>query len=415
MIKQNAPSPANPGLPDSLWPIFLIFLRLGCTAFGGPIAHLGYLRREFVEKRRWLSEDRFAGIVSLCQFLPGPASSQVVFAIGNIRAGLLAGLVASAAFLLPSAVLMIGFGMSLSTVAVTQVDIKWLIDALKLVAVPFVAQAVYGMFRSLCPDAHRRILCVIIGAINLFFPTTLVQILSILVASGWGVIWSSWGVASTFSLTETNNKPDRNRDLIAAALLIVFFLLLMVSLASYDRGNAWLNSFNIFYGSGALVFGGGHVVLPLLRSQLVPSGLISDDLFLSGYGAAQALPGPLFAFAGFIGSIVFANSFPLLGGLWCLAAIFLPAWLIIGGALPFWDRLSASQKTRASVAGANVAVVGVLLAAFVNPVCFESLHASLHQPRDIAFAIPAFIALEKGKVPPIAVVATLVGISWLIH
>lgn len=402
-------APVEPHRPTahSLLEVAGAFLRLGCLSFGGPIAHLGYLRAEFVEKRKWLDDAHYGDLVALCQFLPGPASSQVVFALGMQRAGLLGALVASACFTLPSALLMIGFAYGVARAS----DLNgagWL-HGLKLAAVAVVAQAVWGMGKKLCTDRARISLCIGSAAALLAVPGVVAQLGVIAVGGlvGWWLYRDGIAVGSMPA-----GVTGARGHMAAAAALVAFLVLLVVlpALAS-ATGSHDLAVLDSFYRSGSLVFGGGHVVLPLLRAEIVPRGWLSDDQFLAGYGAAQALPGPMFAFSAYLGAAMSHGPTSWLNGLWCLLGIFLPAWLLIGGALPFWHRLRAKRWAQAALAGANAAVVGVLLAALYNPVFTESVRG----PRDVVAALLAFGLLEQWKVPPwLVVAASAAAGQWLL-
>lgn len=383
------------------------FLRLGCLSFGGPIAHLGYLRAEFVEKRKWLDDAHYGNLVALCQFLPGPASSQVVFALGMQRAGLLGALVASACFTLPSAILMIGFAYGVARASDLN-GVGWL-HGLKLAAVAVVAQAVWGMGKKLCTDRARLSLCIGSAAVLLAVPGAIAQLG--LIAFGGLVGWRLYRDTIAVGAVPGGTTGPRGH-VAAAAALVAFFALLVAlpGLASATRSHH-LAVLDSFYRSGSLVFGGGHVVLPLLRAEIVPRAWLTDDQFLAGYAAAQALPGPMFAFSAYLGAAMSPGPTSWLNGLWCLLGIFLPAWLLIGGALPFWHRLRAKRWAQAALAGANAAVVGVLLAAFYNPVFTESVHG----PRDVVAALLAFGLLVHWKVPPWLVVAGCAAAGqWLL-
>jgi len=400
--------------------IAFAFLKLGCVSFGGPIAHLGYLRAEFVERRQWLDDAHYGDLVALCQFLPGPASSQVVFAIGMLRAGLLGALVASVCFTLPSALLMIAFAYGVAMLGDLQ-HAGWL-HGLKLAAVAVVAQAVWGMGKQLCPDRARVSLCLASAAVLLAFPGAATQ-LGVIVA-GAVVGWRLYRNAPAGVPAPIPERSVGRRHVAAATALIAFAALLValpllvsttasgtVSTTTSMTGSRPLATFDAFYRSGSLVFGGGHVVLPLLRAELVPRGWLSDDQFLAGYGAAQALPGPMFAFAAYLGTAMGTGPRRWLAGLWCLFAIFLPAWLLIGGALPFWQRLRAQRSAQAALAGANASVVGVLLAALYSPVLTESVR----DERDVAAALVAFGLLAQWKVPPWLVVLGMAAIGeWVL-
>lgn len=384
-----------------------VFLRLGCLSFGGPIAHLGYLRAELVEKRRWLDDAHYGDLVALCQFLPGPASSQVVFALGMHRAGLLGALVASACFTLPSALLMIGFAYGVAR-APDLSRAGWL-HGLKLAAVAVVAQAVWGMGKKLCTDRPRISLCLGTAAVLLAWPGAGVQ-LGVIALGG---LVGFWLYRDTVAVSPVPGVADAARAHVAAAaaLATCFALLVVLPALAAATGSHHLAVFDSFYRAGSLVFGGGHVVLPLLRAEVVPRGWLTDDQFLAGYGAAQALPGPLFAFSAYLGAAMSPGPSRWLDGLGCLLAIFLPAWLLIGGALPFWHRLRAKRWAQAALAGANAAVVGVLLAALYDPVFTESVRG----PRDVVAALVAFGLLEQWKVPPWLVVAACAAAGqWLL-
>lgn len=383
------------------------FLKLGCISFGGPVAHIGYLREEFVAKRRWLDDAAYGDLVALCQFLPGPASSQVVFALGTQRAGWLGGLLASLCFTLPSAALMILFGYGVAALGDLQ-HAGWL-HGLKLAAVAVVAQAVWGMGRNLCPDRTRLTIAVASAALLLLVSNALVQI---------GVIFIGAILGWCFYRKEIPRSPNAGRadwkhHLIAGTILAVFFLLLIFLPALVSiTGNKNLAVFDSFYRAGSLVFGGGHVVLPLLRAEVVPNGWVSDDAFLAGYGAAQAVPGPLFTFAAYLGTVIQPGPQAWLEGLWCLLAIFLPAWLLIAGALPFWHQLRARTWAQAALRGANAAVVGILLAALYNPVWLTGVG----NIRDVAAAVLAFALLQWWKLPPWLVVLLMaVAGQWLLR
>jgi chromate transporter len=376
-------------------------------SFGGPIAHIGYLRAECVEKRKWLDDAHYGDLVALCQFLPGPASSQVVFALGMGRAGLLGGLVASACFTLPSVLLMLAFAYGVARVG----DIGragWL-HGLKLAAVAVVAQAVWGMGKKLCTDRARISIGILSAAVLLVAPGAVAQ-LGVIAAGGF-VGW--WLYRDSVSVGAAPPAESAGRGHLLAAAALVTFVALLVALPALASatGSHHVAVFDSFYRSGSLVFGGGHVVLPLLRAEVVPRGWLSDDQFLAGYGAAQALPGPMFAFSAYLGAAMAPGSQSWSTGLWCVLAIFLPAWLLIGGALPYWHRLRARKWAQAALAGANAAVVGVLLAALYNPVFTESVH----QAPDFVAALVAFGLLEHWKAPPwLVVLGMAMAGQWLL-
>ncbi len=372
--------------------IFLAFLKLGLTSFGGPIAHFGYFRAEFVERRRWLSERAYVDLVALAQFLPGPASSQTGFAIGLMRGGRLGGLAAWAGFTLPSAVLMLLFAYGAGSLA----DSWWgvgLLHGLKLVAVAIVAQAVMGMARSLCPDRPRASIATAALVLLLFAPGSLSQIGAIALGGAAGLALCRGGGAP---VVDDLLMPVSRR--LGFACLAAFFTLLALSFAPVQGGVFAL--FAAFYRSGALVFGGGHVVLPLLRDAVVAPGWVSDNAFLAGYGAAQALPGPLFAFAAYLGAAAGSPPAGVAGALVALVAIFLPGMLALMGALPFWHALRALEQAQAAMRGVNAAVVGLLGAALYNPVWTSAVR----EPADFALAAIAFALLVAWRAPPLVVV-----------
>ena len=381
-----------------------VFLRLGCLAFGGPIAHLGYFRREFVERRGWIADDRYAELVALCQFLPGPASSQVAFGIGHARAGAAGGLTASVAFLLPSAALMIAAGAGLARAG----DISragWL-HGLLITTVAVVAQALWSMSRTLWRDGWRRAIGVAAAAMLIWRPSALATWIAIAA----GAITGRLLFRKDAPLPGPAASEPRSRAG-ALAALFAYGALLTIALLSSSASPTAVTLFLRFYRAGALVFGGGHVVLPLLRAAVVPPGWISDDLFLAGYGAAQALPGPLFTFAGYLGAAIAGAGPASVRGAWTVLAIFLPGWLLIGGVLPVWRDLRTTTWAPALLAGANAAVVGVLLAAWYDPIVTTAIHA----PIDALIAAIAFIALVVWRAPTWAIVAGTVSIAMIAH
>jgi len=368
------------------------FLRLGLTSFGGPVAHLGYFRAEFVERRRWLDEPAFADIVALCQFLPGPASSQVGISLGILRAGLPGAFAAWLGFTTPSALAMILFGYGVTELGDLS-EAAWL-HGLKIVAVAVVAQAVWGMARNLCPDRERAAIAVGAAILALTVPSAAGQIGAIVAGGliGRGLLRN--GATAPPGPPLAIHLP---RSLSIAAALV--FLALLFGLPALSA--AWPSShaialFDSFYRSGALVFGGGHVVLSLLRAAVVPPGWANNDAFLAGYGAAQAMPGPLFTFAAYLGTVMRPGPNGWAGGLICLIAIFLPSFLLLIGALPFWDSLRRRPRVQSALRGVNAAVVGLLLAALYTPVWTSAILA----PTDFAIGIVAFLLLALWAVPP---------------
>ena len=398
------PSPAA-RRTEAPWPIFLAFLRLGFTAFGGPIAHLEYFRREFVERRGWLSAPAYGDLVALCQFLPGPASSQTGIGLGLMRGGLRGALAAWLGFTLPSALAMTAFALLLTHVG-TLAQGAWL-HGLKLVAVAVVAQALWGMGRSLCPDRERASLAVAAAMLTALVPGVTGQLAVIVL----GAVVGGWLLRAPIETVHAPLQvPLRHRS--AVALLGVFGVLLVgLPLLAAALHQPWLTLFAGMYQSGALVFGGGHVVLPLLQARMVPAGM-DNSTFLAGYGAAQAVPGPLFTFAAFLGAAAHLGSGGWLGAGVALVGIFLPGFLLVAGALPLWAGLRHLPAMRSALTGINAAVVGLLLAAFYDPVWT----ASIHTPRDFALALVALLLLQMWKTPPWAVVlggAALTGlVGW---
>jgi chromate transporter len=375
---------------EVLW----IFLKLGVSCFGGPVAHLGYFRSEFVVRRSWLSEESYADLVGLCQFLPGPASSQVGFSIGLLRAGYAGGLAAWAGFTLPSAALLVLFAYGLSILKGTLG--MGLLHGLKLVAVAIVGQAVWSMGRTLCPDRARAGIAVGVGVLVLLYTDPLTQILAILLGSAAGLALcrtqeSMLGRGMAF--------PVSRRAGVTALALFLALLGGLPFLASWRDSSAF-GVFNAFYRSGALVFGGGHVVLPLLREAFVGPGWLTDDTFIAGYGAAQAIPGPLFTFAAFLGAVAHAGPGGLAGAALGLVGIFLPGILLIIGTLPFWSALRARAGARALMRGVNAAVVGLLAAALYNPLWIQTVHT----PVDIVVALLGFLLLAVWRLPPLLIV-----------
>jgi chromate transporter len=382
--------------------VFIAFLRLGLTSFGGPIAHLGYFRTEFVERRRWLDDHAYADLVALCQFLPGPASSQVGIALGLFRAGWWGAISAWIGFTLPSAIALTIFGLVLRHAGV---DVAWL-HGLKVLAVAVVAQALWGMGRTLSPDRPRATVAVAAAVALIALPSAGMQLA--VIALG-GLIGARW-------LRPESDLPHRPFPLrvskrMGVALLVAFFALLVALPTLAQTGGHALQVADAFYRAGALVFGGGHVVLPLLQSETVARGWVSNDVFLAGYGAAQAVPGPLFTFAAYLGASFTEAPNGALGAALALVAIFLPAFLLVIGALPLWEEARRHPSMQRAMLGVNAAVVGVLLAAFYDPVWVSAIRS----PADFGLAAAAFLLLVFWKVPPWLVVigcAAAAGLGW---
>jgi len=372
--------------------VLLIFLKLGLSCFGGPIAHIGYFRDEFVVRRRWLDEHAYADLVALCQFLPGPASSQVGFSIGLLRAGYLGAAAAWTGFTLPSAILLVLFAYGAGFL---QGPLgAGLLHGLKLVAVAIVAQAVWGMARTLCPDRERASIAAVASVIVLFGGTSLAQISAIVFGAAAG-LWLCRG-----------GQPSESGHLIvpisrrAGMAALIVFLILLAGLPFLRSLGSDAALFDAFYRSGALVFGGGHVVLPLLREAFVTPGWVSDDAFLAGYGAAQAVPGPLFTFAAYLGAVANPSAHGVPGAALGLIGIFLPGILVLLGTLPFWDALRRKTFAQAMMRGVNAAVVGLLGTALYNPVWTSSVR----QPGDFGLALVGFVLLIAWRAPPLVVV-----------
>jgi len=385
---------AREGRLGSPFEVLLVFLKLGVSCFGGPIAHIGYFRDEFVVRRRWLDEHAYADLVGLCQFLPGPASSQVGFSLGLMRAGYLGGLAAWTGFTLPSAIVLVLFAYGAS--ALSGPIGAGLLHGLKLVAVAIVAQAVWGMARTLCPDRQRASIAVVAALIILLSTSSAVQIVAIAVGGVAGL----WLCRAAPAAVSGHVAVPVSRRVGLGALGIFFLVLIGLPVLRGNGAPQGLALFDAFYRSGALVFGGGHVVLPLLREAFVTPGWISDDSFLAGYGAAQAVPGPLFTFAAYLGSVVNVSPHGILGAVLGLIGIFLPGMLVLLGTLPFWDAFRTRPAAQAAMRGVNAAVVGLLGAALYNPVWTTSVKA----PGDFAIALVGFVLLTVWRTPPLVIV-----------
>ena len=392
----------SPQSPKSRWAaleVLWVALRLGLTSFGGPIAHLGYFREEYVLQRRWLDETSYADVVALCQFLPGPASSQVGIAVGYIRAGMAGGLAAWIGFTLPSALALVLFAYGVEEFDV--IDAGWL-HGLKLAAVAVVAQAVWGMGRSLALDRDRATIVIVAAVAALAWQSAIMQVLIILVSGfvGWKILKVDAVQSSKDSLSTFIPKW------MGIVALVVFFVILAgLPLARQLESSQTLAIFDSFFRSGSLVFGGGHVVLPLLQSEVVGPGWMTNAEFVAGYGATQAVPGPLFTFSAYLGAVISPGPQGIVGGGLALVAIFLPSFLLITGVLPFWDLLRRRDVFRRALNGVNAAVVGLLLAALYNPVWTSAVET----PEDFALAISALGLLMFWKTPPWMVVSLAAG------
>ncbi|HMK21431.1 MAG TPA: chromate efflux transporter [Terriglobales bacterium] len=384
--------------------VLLVFLKLGLTSFGGPIAHLGYFRQEFVVRRQWLADRAYSDLVALCQFLPGPASSKVGIAIGTSRAGLLGGLAAWIGFTMPSALALIAFGYGVTSFA--GLSESGIVHGLKVAAVAVVAQAVWGMAKNLCPDAKRASLAVFSALLVLAWPTASGQIAAILIC----------GLVGKWTMTDAPAAPHAphgfgvSKMTGVVASVLFFGLLAGLPVVSRSFPNHALAVFDSFYRSGSLVFGGGHVVLPLLRAEVVPPGWVTDNVFLAGYGAAQAVPGPLFTFSAYLGTVMTQPPNGWVGGMLCLVGIFLPCFLLAIGPLPFWEALRGHHAIQSALRGINAAVVGLLLAALYDPVWTSAVKSRA----DFGLALAAFTLLMFWKVSPVIVVAFAAAGGWLL-
>jgi chromate transporter len=372
--------------------ILLVSTRLGFTSFGGPIAHLGYFHDEYIRRKKWMDEKSYADLVALCQFLPGPASSQVGIGIGVMRAGVLGGIVSFIGFTLPSVIALIIFALLLHNFGFE--GASW-IHGLKIVAVAVVAHAILGMAKNLTPDVQRKTIALGAIVLTLLWQTSHTQVGVILLAGFVGYI--SYRQQSIDDQSSGAHFPI-SRRFGFICLSLFFGLLILLPILREVTALNWVAMFDSFYRSGSLVFGGGHVVLPLLEREFVSAGWLSEEEFLAGYGAAQAVPGPLFTFAAYIGAVI--NGWQ--GGLLATAAIFLPAFLLILGTLPFWDTLRRNSKVKGALMGVNAAVVGILIAALYHPIWTSSILSTT----DFAFAAVLFSMLVFWKLPPWIIVVT---------
>jgi len=394
MTSKEAESAGQIGAVANWAEVLTAFLRLGVTSFGGPLAHLGYFRDEFVVRRGWLDDRAYADLVALCQFLPGPASSQVGIAIGLLRAGYPGALAAWIGFTLPSAVALVLFAYGTSALG-DVAGTGWL-HGLKVVAVAVVAQALLGMMQSLAPDRERATVAVVAAVIALAAPNAWGQVGAITLGAVAGILLLRANTPS-----EHASLPLNVRRATGAMMLAIFFALLIgLPLLASAVSSQSVKLVDAFYRAGSLVFGGGHVVLPLLQASVVPPGWVTNDAFLAGYGAAQAVPGPLFTFAAYLGAVMGPQPNGWIGAGICLIAVFLPSFLLVLGALPFWEELRGRARAQAALRGVNAAVVGVLLAAFYNPVWVTGIASA----GDFALATAAFLLLFMWRTPPWLVV-----------
>lgn len=379
-------------------------LKLGLMSFGGPIAHIGYFRREYVERKRWLTDDSFGQLTALCQFLPGPASSQLGMAIGIQRAGLLGGIAAWLGFTIPSAVLMIVFAMVMHGNGFSVAG--WL-KGLQLVAVAVVAQAVWSMARTLAPDQPRVALAAFTAGVTLLWGGAIGQILPLIACGMIGWLFLKPEPPKEAVVIRPHVQP-----MISAICLGVFAILLIVlPIVAFTVKDPLLQLADIGYRAGSLVFGGGHVVLPMLEEETVSSGLLTVQQFLAGYGAAQAVPGPLFTFSAYIGAVSSYGAEGVIRALIMLFAIFLPSFLLVAGVMPFWEKLSVQSRVRAALAGLNASVVGLLLAALYDPVWIGTVHT----PIDFVFVLISYLLLTFWRCPPWLLVIGASAAGWLAY
>ncbi|SFS73182.1 chromate efflux transporter [Paenibacillus sp. 453mf] len=376
-----------------LWEVFTTALKLGLTSFGGPVAHLGYFHNEYVMRRKWIDERTYADLVALSHFLPGPASSQVGMGVGMMRAGVLGGIIAWLGFTLPSVLALFIAASLLQQSGI--VEIGWM-HGLKIVAVAIVAHAVWSMGKNLAPDRSRMTIAALACVLVVIWPSAITQV-SLIIAAGLAGVYLFRGKQES---TPSAEKAPIQKGLGIFCLVLFFLLLFGLPLLSEISGSAWIAYFDSFYRAGALVFGGGHVVLPMLERELVPQGLIDADAFLAGYGLTQAVPGPLFTFASYLGTIMEGA----LGAVIFTVAIFLPGALLIIGAIPFWQQLRGRSGIQGALKGVNAAVVGLLLAAFYDPVFTSAVRG----PYDFALALVLFVMLVWWKLPPWIIV--LIGL-----
>nr|WP_157325804.1 chromate efflux transporter [Nesterenkonia alkaliphila] len=390
--------------------VFLVFLRLGLTSFGGPVAHLAYFREAFVVRRKWLTEKAYADLMALCQFLPGPASSQVGMALGLQRAGVGGLFAAWFAFTMPSVILLVAFAYGVANAGDLS-EAGW-INGLKAAAVAVVAHAVLGMARSLTPDPPRATIAVGSMVVVLLVPSPFILVGAIALSGLIGLIALR---APEEQMDSQDAFPLRLPKSVSITCLVLFFgLLFGLPAAAAATGNSVLALFDIFYRAGALVFGGGHVVLPLLEAETVGTGLIDSSTFLAGYGAAQAVPGPLFTFSGFLGASAETDPSGLLGAAIAVIAIFLPGGLLVVGTVTFWERLRGNRTARKALLGFNAGVVGVLAAALYSPVFTDGIMDTPNPTLAICFTVAAFVALNNWKVPAWAVVIAAGLLGWVV-
>lgn len=389
--------------------VFLVFLRLGLTSFGGPVAHLAFFHDAFVKRLKWLDEETYSDTLALCQFLPGPGSSQLGFAIGYMRAGILGAFAAFIAFTLPSATLMIGFGMGMLHFS-PDANAPWL-QGLKIAVVVVVAKAVWGMAKQLCPDRSRMTLAIACAVAMLALGTAWAQVAVIVFGGVLGaMIFRGKDGAQT---SESTVAVGRQQSRAKSSFWLVLFFVILIGLPPAAKYFGWEEAtfFSGFFQAGSLVFGGGHVVLPLLRDFVVPNGWMTDDTFMAGYGAVQAMPGPLFTISAYLGTVAQNAPFGgVLGGVVALLAIFVPSWLLVLGALPFWQRMRGNPTFAAALRGANAAVVGILVAALYQPVWVAGIQETKH----FIIGLILFVLVMYWKLPPWASVILAAGLGYVL-
>lgn len=396
--------------PGSVLEVFLVFLRLGLTSFGGPVAHIAYFREAFVVRRKWLTEKAYADLMALCQFLPGPASSQVGMALGLQRAGVGGLFAAWFAFTMPSVLLLVAFAYGVSAAGDIS-DAGW-IHGLKAAAVAVVAHAVLGMAKNLTPDPPRATIAVGSMIVVLLVPSPFILVAAIALSGVVGLVWLK---APDDAPNGDDAFPLRIPKAVSVACLTLFFgLLFGLPALVAATGNSALALFDTFYRAGALVFGGGHVVLPLLESETVGNGLIDPSVFLAGYGAAQAVPGPLFTFSAFLGASTLEGPTGLLGAALAVVAIFLPGGLLVIGCVSFWERLRGNRTARKALLGFNAGVVGVLAAALYTPVFTAGIMNVNNPTLALCFTVAAFVALNNWRVPAWGVVIAAGLLGWVL-
>lgn len=401
--RQSDPPQFDSSATVSVWTVFLIFLRLGLTSFGGPVAHLGFFRNELIVRRRWLSEQAYADLLALCHFLPGPTSSQVGMGLGMSQAGLRGAFAAWLGFTMPSAIILMVAAITIGSHR--ELIPEGLLQGLAVVVVAVIAQAVWGMMRSLCPDAPRASLMIAVCCYLLLFPSAWGQVIAIGAAALIGILFFKDKAQQQENPITMSVKPT-----IAIVCLACFIVLLVTLplLAQIFPTQALLIS-DAFYRAGSFVFGGGHVVLPLLQTATVDTAWVTQDTFLAGYGLTQAMPGPLFTFAAFLGASMDGAYGSIVTGMLALVAIFLPSFLLIVGVLPFWDSLRQRRHIRSALLGVNAAVVGLLVAALYSHAWVPAIRSN----QDFALALVALTALTAWKMPPWLVVLAGALIGWL--